>query len=517
MKGSRDLGRLLDPRSVAVVGATDAEGRPGRIVLEMVRASGRVLHAVNPGKKEVLGQPAVSRVSDLPGDVDLAIITTAARPAVEAAEECARHGIPYLIVMAGGFGETGEEGRALESRLRAIPASTGTRILGPNSLGVFLPSAKMDTIFVEHGDRALAGGGSVAFVTQSGSVGVESLGLASNTGFGMYAFVGLGNKCDLDEVDFLRHFGRDPHVRCLAFYLESLDRGRDFLREARLVARDKPVVVLKAGRGVSAASAVSSHTGRLAGSSLVAAGAFRQFGILSVLDDEELCDAAKTLAGLPLPRGNRVAIVTPAGGYGVMAADYVESRPARSGAAHGRACPCDREGHPRGHASLCLLQEPRGPDGERGRRHVRQEHRRDPGGSRRGHPHLHRFLRPAADQRRPGGRDRAQGHRIGEACARVHPVRAVHRRVPAQVCHRGSHRLSFHPAGGARSERARRACRGSRGTAGGGGVTEAARGWLQSLAVPGRPDEQETKALLALRGLRVPESLCVPAGASARR
>jgi acetate---CoA ligase (ADP-forming) len=327
MRESRDLGRLLDPRSVAVVGATDAEGRPGRIVFEMVRASGRVLHAVNPGKKEILGQPAVSRVSDLPGDVDLAIITTAARPAVEAAEECASHGIPYLIVMAGGFGETGEEGRALESRLRSIPASTGTRILGPNSLGVFLPAAKMDTIFVEHGDRALAGGGSVAFVTQSGSVGVESLGLASNTGFGMYAFVGLGNKCDLDEVDFLRHFGRDPHVRCLSFYLESLDRGREFLSEARGVSRQKPVVVLKAGRGASAASAVSSHTGRLAGSSLVAAGAFRQFGILSVLDDEELCDAAKTLAALPLPRGNRVAVVTPAGGYGVMAADYVESRP----------------------------------------------------------------------------------------------------------------------------------------------------------------------------------------------
>ena len=172
---------------------------------------------MNPVRKTVLGQPAVPRVSDLPGDVDLAIITTAAQPAVEAAEECARHGIPCLIIMAGGFGEAGEEGRALESRRRAIPASTGTRNLGPNSLGVFLPSAKMDTIFVEHGETALAGGGSVAFVTQSGSVGVESLGLASNTGFGMYAFVGLGNKCDLDELDFLRHFGQGPAraVPCL--------------------------------------------------------------------------------------------------------------------------------------------------------------------------------------------------------------------------------------------------------------------------------------------------------------
>ncbi|HET6487132.1 MAG TPA: CoA-binding protein, partial [Spirochaetia bacterium] len=149
---------------------------------------------------------------------------------------------------------------------------------------------------------------------------------ASNTGFGMYAFVGLGNKCDLDELDFLRHFGKDSRVRCLAFYLESLDAGRDFLKEARAVAREKPVVVLKAGRTATAVSAVSSHTGRMAGSSLVASGAFRQFGILSATDDEELCDAAKALSHLPAARGNRMAVLTPAGGYGVMCTDYIESR-----------------------------------------------------------------------------------------------------------------------------------------------------------------------------------------------
>ena len=326
MKKSRDLARLLDPRSVAIIGATDTEGRPGRIVFEMLMTSGRILFPVNPGKQEILGRKTYARVDELPPDIDVAIITVAARAAVEAAEACARHGIPYLIVLAGGFGESGVEGRALEERLRAVPAATGCRILGPNSLGIFLPSAKIDTIFVEHGDRALAGGGSVAFITQSGSVGVEALGLASNTGFGMYAFVGLGNTIDLNELDFLRHFGKEARVRCLAFYLESLDAGNDFLREARVIAREKPVVVLKAGRSTSAASAVSSHTGRLAGSSLVASGAFRQFGIIATMDDEELCDAAKALSHLPPARGNRIAILTPAGGYGVMCTDYVESR-----------------------------------------------------------------------------------------------------------------------------------------------------------------------------------------------
>jgi acyl-CoA synthetase (NDP forming) len=326
MKRDSTLARLLDPRSVAVIGATDTEGKPGRIVFEMLMTSGRVLFPVNPHRSEVLGQKAFARIEDLPADIDVAIITVGARAAVDAAEECARHGIRFLILLAGGFGESGGEGKALEDRLRAIPKATTCRVLGPNSLGIFLPMAKLDTIFVEHGDRALAGGGSVAFVTQSGSVGVEALGLASNTGFGMYAFVGLGNKADLNELDFLRHFGQDRHVRCIAFYLESLDAGRDFLREARHVAAEKPVVVLKAGRTATAASAVGSHTGRLAGSSLVASGAFRQFGILTALDDEELCDAAKTLSQLPPAAGNRVAILTAAGGYGVMCTDYVESR-----------------------------------------------------------------------------------------------------------------------------------------------------------------------------------------------
>ncbi|MCF8030118.1 MAG: hypothetical protein K9K39_04405, partial [Desulfohalobiaceae bacterium] len=217
----------------------------------------------------------------------------------------------------------------LEQRLQEISKQYGTRILGPNTLGVFQPENKLDTIFVEHGDQALAGGGGVSFISQSGSVGVEALGLASNTGFGMRAFVGLGNKCDLNELDFLRYFERDSRTTCLAFYLESLDQGRNFLEEAERTARKKPVVILKAGSSETGASAVSSHTGRLGGSNRVISGAFRQYGIQMARDDEELCDAAKTLSELPPPSGNKVALLTPAGGYGVMGADYVESKKER--------------------------------------------------------------------------------------------------------------------------------------------------------------------------------------------
>ena len=322
-----DLSKLLHARTIAVIGASETPGSPGRIIFELLQRSQCRLVPVNLKRPSVFGVPAYPSVAEVPPDItiDLAVITIPAAAAVPAAEACGRRGVPFLIVVAGGFGESGPAGRALEEALAAVPKRFGSRILGPNSLGIFVPDAGIDTIFVEHGDRSLAGGGGVAFVSQSGSVGVESLGLASNTGFGMRAFVGLGNKCDLNELDFLRHFGRDPETTCLAFYIESLDAGRGFLEEARLVSAHKPVIVLKAGRTTSGAEAVSSHTGRLAGSDRIIGGAFRQHGIQRALDDEELCDAAKTLAALPPPRGPRVAVLTAAGGYGVMCTDYIET------------------------------------------------------------------------------------------------------------------------------------------------------------------------------------------------
>jgi len=146
----------------------------------------------------------------------------------------------------------------------------------------------------------------------------------------MRAFVGLGNKCDLDEIDFLRYFGRDKKTNCLGFYLENIEKGRQFLAAAKKITREKPVVVLKAGRTKTAVSAVSSHTGKLAGSDNVISGALKQFGIQRVYDDEEFCDATKVLSMLPGAPGNRVAVLTAAGGYGVMCTDYIEKKDTRA-------------------------------------------------------------------------------------------------------------------------------------------------------------------------------------------
>ena len=321
----KKIEKLLNPESVAVVGASNSEEKVGHIIFEGLTRSKARLYPVNPHEDVISGHKSYPRISDLPDIVDVAVITVRAEKAVDIAEQCARKGIDNIIIVAGGFAEAGVRGRALEERLRAVAQHSRSRILGPNSLGVFVPENSFDTIFVEHGDRSLAEGGGVAFISQSGSVGVEALGLASNTGFPMRAFIGLGNKIDLNELDFLEFFGAEDRTDCVALYIENVEQGRLFLEAAREVSRRKPVVALKAGRTPSGVSAVSSHTGKLAGSDRVVSGAFRQYGIQRAFDDEELCDVAKTLSYLPPARGNRVAVMTGAGGFGVMCADYIET------------------------------------------------------------------------------------------------------------------------------------------------------------------------------------------------
>jgi len=320
---------LFNPKNVALIGATSRPDKTGNIILKRLLSARVNIFPVHPRETVVEGLTVIPEVRELPEGLDLAIITVGASGAVEAAEACAARGVRVIIVVASGFGEAGDQGAELERRLEALPSKYGTRVLGPNTLGVFFPESGLNTIFVEHGDRALSGGGGIAFLTQSGSVGAEALGYASNIGFGMRVFVGLGNKIDLDELDFLRYFGRDRKTRTVAVYVESIEKGKAFLEEALRVSRVKPVVVLKAGRTVSGQSAVSSHTGRLAGSDRVIDGAFRQYGILRAFDDEELCNAARILSMSVLPKGNRVAILTVAGGYGVMGSDYVEEKTAR--------------------------------------------------------------------------------------------------------------------------------------------------------------------------------------------
>ncbi len=333
---NHDLDRLLSPASVAVVGATESAGKPGRRVTESLLRSGVKVFPVHPTRELVLGRKAFPGLRELPETPDLVVVAVAAATAVEAAAAAVAIRVPYVIVLAGGFGESGEEGRRLERRLGEIVTGSGTRLLGPNTLGIQVPGG-VDTIFVEHSREGLtpaipaaaipaaATPTGVAVISQSGSVAVEALAAAAGHGFPLRCFVGLGNAIDLGTTEFLDHFAGDPGTSCICVYLEHLGEGRLLLEAARRAAARKPVFFLKAGRTKAGAAAVASHTGRLAGSDRVVDGALRQHGIQRAADDEALTDAARVVSYARPAHGNRVAVITPAGGYGVMCVDAIKA------------------------------------------------------------------------------------------------------------------------------------------------------------------------------------------------
>lgn len=324
-----DMTPLFHPRAVAVIGAGETQGKVGRIILERLVSHGRKVYPVHPKLVSLLDLPTYPTVNDLPDDVDLAVIALSAEASVGAAEECAAKGIPFILPVAGGFNESGKKGAALEARLAAIPRKYGSRILGPNTIGVRSSGGTdgiLDTVFIRVTDRYMAKDDGIAFISQSGAVASGALEYAANTGLSLRALVGLGNKCDLTETDFIEYFKNDAKTTCLMLYLESMDGGKPFLERLRNMALAKPVVLLKAGRTASAAAAVSSHTGKMAGADGVIDGACRQFGIVRAYTENQLLDAARALSMNPLPKGNRVAMVTSAGGYGVMTCDLVETK-----------------------------------------------------------------------------------------------------------------------------------------------------------------------------------------------
>jgi acetyltransferase len=319
------LKHFFSPRAIVVYGAMDDVDKPGGRLFSLLQRYGRPVYAIHPTLEHIAESPVFRSALSLPKVPDLAILAVSARNCEEVLRDALEAGVKAAIILASGFSETGTSGAEAEGRLKSLAQEKGARLLGPNTLGVFVPHKLLDTIFVEHGDRSLLPGGSIAVVSQSGAVGVEALGYASSSGFGLRAFAGLGNKCDVDELDMAAWFSRDEGTRVLGFYLEDLVDGRAFLQAIWDIGDRKPVVVLKGGRTAEGAKAVASHTGALAGSGRVADGAWRQFGVHRVRDDQHFCDTCKVLSLCPPLEGNRVAIITPAGGYGVMAVDSLAS------------------------------------------------------------------------------------------------------------------------------------------------------------------------------------------------
>ncbi|MDD1769208.1 MAG: CoA-binding protein [Methanomassiliicoccales archaeon] len=322
------LDLLFNPKSVAIVGASDHPGKIGNtVVFNLLQGSPRKLYPVNPNEEEVLGLKCYPSIKSLPEVVDLAVLAVPAKLTIGVAKECADAGVPYVICIAAGFGEIGEEGKAMEERLREAVRGSGTRLIGPNTMGIIAPRSGLDTFFTPRDRSPRPGDGVISVISQSGSVLCGVYEGAEDTGVGLSTAIGLGNKVDLNENDFMEYFKGDDLTKCIVLYLESFTDGRRFLDLCKEVTPEKPVVAIKVGRTERGAKAASSHTGALArGSDALINGVFKQFGIERAYDEQELLDYSKALAYLGHIDGDRIAVLSNTGGFAVIATDYIESK-----------------------------------------------------------------------------------------------------------------------------------------------------------------------------------------------
>lgn len=272
---------------------------------------------MNPKADDILGRKAYKSVTDVPGEVDVAVFAIPAKFVASALEEVGRKGIPNAVLIPSGFAETGEQ--ALQDEIVAIGERYGVRLLGPNIYGYYSTWQDLCATFCTPYDVK----GGVALTSQSGGIGMAILGFARTTKTGVSAIVGLGNKSDLDEDDLLTWFGEDPNTQCIAMHLEDLKDGRAFVEAARATVPKKPVVVLKAGRTSAGAKAAGSHTGALAGDDAVYDDILRQAGVIRAPGLNEMLEYARALPVLPTPKGDNVVIITGAGGSGVLLSDAI--------------------------------------------------------------------------------------------------------------------------------------------------------------------------------------------------
>jgi acetyl coenzyme A synthetase (ADP forming)-like protein len=316
------LEKFFAPKSVAVVGASREKGKVGYAIVDsLVRGGfpGR-LFPVNPKADEILGRkcyPDLAAIGEAP---DLVVVVVPARFVTGIIQECHQVKAGAAIVITAGFKESGGEGKKLEAELLREVRSAGFRMIGPNCLGVMVPASRLNASF--GGDLPAAGG--IGYISQSGALLAAILDMANASGLGFSKLVSIGNKADVDELDLLQALGDDPDTKVIAGYLESITDGNAFVRQAEAISHKKPVLLMRSGGTDAGAAAASSHTGSLAGGETAYECVFERAGIIRCDSIRTQFDYAQAFAGQPLPAGPRVAVITNAGGPGIMAADAVE-------------------------------------------------------------------------------------------------------------------------------------------------------------------------------------------------
>jgi acetyl coenzyme A synthetase (ADP forming)-like protein len=309
--------RIMNPRSIAVIGASAEDGKIGNSVMKNLINGGYKgdIYPIHPKADTILGRKVYKSVLDVKEVVDVAVFAIPAKFCAAAMDEVGRKKIPGAVMIPSGFAEVGED--ALQDELLSVAQKHGVRIMGPNIYGFYYTPQNLCATFCTPYDVK----GKVALSSQSGGVGMSIIGFSRSTKMGVSAIVGLGNKSDLDEDDLLTYFEQDPHTQVIAMHCEDLKDGRSFAEVASRVSRKKPVVMLKAGRTALGARAAASHTGALAGNDKIYDDVLRQSGVIRAKSLNDMLQFARGLQVLPTPKGENVVIITGAGGSGVLLSD----------------------------------------------------------------------------------------------------------------------------------------------------------------------------------------------------
>lgn len=316
------LRKMMHPRSIAFWGASANATAMGSVQLAQLLELGfeGTVYPIHPTDREILGLKAYSDIAEVPGPVDLAVLILPTRVVPEILEACGRAGVTQAIVVTAGFSEANNEGKALERRLVEIAHRYGITFLGPNCIGVVNSAWKLNTTFFPY----VAPPGFIGMASQSGSFITQMFVHLEKSGMGFSQGFSVGNEAMVDITDCLEYLGDCPNTKVIALYIETIRRGREFFRVAKEVVRKKPIVAYYVGGSQAGGRAALSHTGAMAGNDLLYTGMFKQCGIIRAYTIEELFDYCYLLGSQPLPRGNRVAILTHSGGPGASAADAAE-------------------------------------------------------------------------------------------------------------------------------------------------------------------------------------------------
>ncbi len=323
---SKSINKFFAPKSVAIIGASDNTKKFGHVILKNYMDMGFTgnIYPINPGHDSILGIKCYKSVLDVHDDIDSAVIVVPPKAANDALKDCVKKRIEAVVMITAGYRETGGAGICREQELKSIIKDTDTRVVGPNCIGIYDSFGKIDTLFLPDYKLKRPASGNIAFISQSGAFALSILDWAATEEIGISRFVSYGNRADVDEIELLNYLRDDKKTKAIAVYLEGVRNGRDFLACLKKVAAKKPVVILKAGKSKSGTKAVQSHTGSLAGSYEVFKGAIRQGGAIEAENTEQLFDFCRVLAYQPTAKGQRIAVITNGGGFGVMCADSIE-------------------------------------------------------------------------------------------------------------------------------------------------------------------------------------------------